>query len=191
MDEGCSRAVREAFVKLYDEGLIYRGSYITNWCPSCQTVISDDEVEHEDHDSHIWHLRYPLADGSGYIEVATTRPETMLGDTAVAVHPSDERYQSLLGKDCLLYTSKKADVGVFGGSGFYSFLSDVEEVHIETPYGSPSDSFKLARLGDKTVAFLPRHGSKHTVPPHKINYRANLWACLLYTSSSANGRYFA
>lgn len=102
MDEGCSRAVREAFVKLYDEGLIYRGSYITNWCPSCQTVISDDEVEHEDHDSHIWHLRYPLADGSGYIEVATTRPETMLGDTAVAVHPSDERYQSLLGKEVLL-----------------------------------------------------------------------------------------
>lgn len=71
---------------------------------------------------------------------------------------------------------KKADVGVFGGSGFYSFLSDVEEVHVETPFGSPSDSFKLARLGDKTVAFLPRHGSKHTVPPHKINYRANLWA---------------
>lgn len=70
----------------------------------------------------------------------------------------------------------KADVGVFGGSGFYSFLSDVEEVHIETPYGSPSDSFKLARLGDKVVAFLPRHGSKHTIPPHKINYRANLWA---------------
>ncbi|NLY54692.1 MAG: S-methyl-5'-thioadenosine phosphorylase [Firmicutes bacterium] len=71
---------------------------------------------------------------------------------------------------------KKADVGVFGGSGFYSFLTDVEEVTIDTPFGSPSDSFKLARLGDKTVAFLPRHGSKHTLPPHKINYRANLWA---------------
>lgn len=102
MDEGCSRAVREAFVKLYNEGLIYRGSYITNWCPSCQTVISDDEVEHEDHDSQIWHLRYPLADGSGYIEVATTRPETMLGDTAVAVHPEDERYQALVGKEVRL-----------------------------------------------------------------------------------------
>ena len=73
MDEGCSRAVREAFVRLYEKGLIYRGSYITNWCPSCQTVISDDEVEHEDHDSHIWHLRYPLQNGAGYIEVATTR----------------------------------------------------------------------------------------------------------------------
>ena len=102
MDEGCSRAVREAFVKLYDQGLIYRGSYITNWCPSCQTVISDDEVEHEDHASHIWHFRYPLADGSGSIEVATTRPETMLGDTAIAVHPEDQRYQSLLGKEVLL-----------------------------------------------------------------------------------------
>lgn len=102
MDEGCSRAVREAFVKLFNEGLIYRGSYITNWCPGCQTVISDDEVEHEDHDSHIWHLRYPLADGDGFIEVATTRPETMLGDTAVAVHPEDERYQSLLGKEVIL-----------------------------------------------------------------------------------------
>ncbi|HBK85746.1 MAG TPA: S-methyl-5'-thioadenosine phosphorylase, partial [Firmicutes bacterium] len=71
---------------------------------------------------------------------------------------------------------KKADVGVFGGSGFYSFLRDVEEVQIETPFGSPSDSFKLAKLGDKTVAFLPRHGAQHTIPPHKINYRANVWA---------------
>ncbi len=102
MDEGCSRAVREAFVRLYEKGLIYRGSYITNWCPSCQTVISDDEVEHEDLDSHIWHLRYPLADGSGYISVATTRPETMLGDTAIAVHPEDPRYQHLVGKMAML-----------------------------------------------------------------------------------------
>lgn len=102
MDEGCSLAVREAFVRLFDKGLIYRGSYITNWCPSCQTVISDDEVEHQDLDSHIWHLRYPLTDGSGYIEVATTRPETMLGDTAVAVHPDDPRYQQLVGKTARL-----------------------------------------------------------------------------------------
>ncbi len=102
MDEGCSLAVREAFVRLYEQGLIYRGSYITNWCPSCQTVISDDEVEHEEHDSHIWHLRYPLEDGSGFIEVATTRPETMLGDTAVAVHPADPRYRSFVGKNVIL-----------------------------------------------------------------------------------------
>lgn len=102
LDEGCSSAVREAFVRLFQRGLIYRGRYITNWCPSCQTVISDDEVEYEDLDSHIWHLRYPLADGSGYIDVATTRPETMLGDTAVAVHPDDVRYQHLVGKMALL-----------------------------------------------------------------------------------------
>ncbi|MGI6357435.1 MAG: valine--tRNA ligase [Bacillota bacterium] len=102
LDEGCSRAVREAFVRLYEQGLIYRGSYIVNWCPRCQTVISDDEVEHEDLASHIWHLRYPLSDGSGYISVATTRPETMLGDTAVAVHPEDARYQHLAGKTAIL-----------------------------------------------------------------------------------------
>lgn len=108
MDEGCSRAVREAFVRLYEKGLIYRGSYITNWCPSCQTVISDDEVEHEDHDSHIWHLRYPLQNGAGYIEVATTRPETMLGDAAVAVHPEDPRYQSLVGQMAVLPLMNRA-----------------------------------------------------------------------------------
>ena len=102
MDEGCSRAVREAFVRLYEKGLIYRGSYITNWCPSCQTVISDDEVEHEDTAGQLWHLRYPLQDGSGFIQVATTRPETMLGDTAVAVHPEDERYGHLVGQSVVL-----------------------------------------------------------------------------------------
>ncbi len=108
MDEGCSKAVREAFVRLYEQGLIYRGSYITNWCPSCQTVISDDEVEHEDHDSQIWYLRYPLQDGSGFIEVATTRPETMLGDTAIAVHPDDARYQSLVGQKAMLPLMERA-----------------------------------------------------------------------------------
>ncbi|MTI58707.1 MAG: valine--tRNA ligase [Firmicutes bacterium] len=102
MDEGCSRAVREVFVELYDRGLIYQGDYIVNWCPDCQTTVSDIEVEHEDHVSHIWHLRYPLKDSDEYIVVATTRPETMLGDTAVAVNPSDERYQDLIGKMVVL-----------------------------------------------------------------------------------------
>ena len=95
MDEGLSRAVRTVFVKLYDQGLIYRGMYITNWCPRCQTALSDLEVEHEELDGHLYHIRYPLADGSGSVVVATTRPETMLGDTAVAVHPDDERYRDL------------------------------------------------------------------------------------------------
>ena len=102
MDEGCSKAVRHVFVKLYEEGLIYRGERIINWCPNCKTAISDAEVIFEEQQGSFWHLRYPLADGSGYIQLATTRPETMLGDTAVAVHPEDERYQHLVGKNVIL-----------------------------------------------------------------------------------------
>ena len=102
MDEGCSKAVRHVFVKLYEEGLIYRGERIINWCPNCKTAISDAEVEFEEKEGSFWHIRYPLADGSGYIELATTRPETMLGDTAVAVHPEDERYKGLVGKNVIL-----------------------------------------------------------------------------------------
>jgi valyl-tRNA synthetase len=95
MDEGLSKAVREVFVRLYKEGLIYKGDYIVNWCPRCHTALADDEVEHDPTDGKLYHLRYPYADGSGSVVVATTRPETMLGDTAVAVHPDDERYQHL------------------------------------------------------------------------------------------------
>ncbi len=102
LDEGCSEAVQEVFVKLYEKGLIYRGSYMINWCPKCQTTISDIEVEHKDHAGHLWHLKYPLTDGSGYVIVATTRPETMLGDTAVAVHPDDARYKDMVGKTIML-----------------------------------------------------------------------------------------
>ena len=102
MDEGCSQAVRHVFVKLYEKGLIYRGERIINWCPNCRTAISDAEVDFEEKEGSFWHLRYPLADGSGFIELATTRPETMLGDTAVAVHPEDERYRSLVGKKVVL-----------------------------------------------------------------------------------------
>ena len=102
MDKGCSAAVRKVFVQLYNEGLIYRGTRITNWCPKCNTALSDIEVEHETEQGHLWHLRYPFKDGSGYVEVATTRPETMLGDTGVAVHPDDERYKNLVGKTLIL-----------------------------------------------------------------------------------------
>jgi len=98
MDEGLTRAVREVFVKLWEEGLIYKGDYIINWCPRCQTALADLEVEFESVAGKLWYIKYPLEDGSGYITVATTRPETMLGDTAVAVHPEDERYSSLIGK---------------------------------------------------------------------------------------------
>lgn len=102
MDEGCNKAVKEVFVNLYNNGLIYRGERIINWCPCCLTSISDAEVEYEDQAGSFWHLRYPLSDGSGYIEMATTRPETMLGDTAVAVNPKDERYKDYVGKTVIL-----------------------------------------------------------------------------------------
>ena len=102
MDEGCSRAVREVFCSLYEKGLIYRGKRIINWCPCCTTALSDAEVEYEEKPGKLWHLRYPLADGSGEVVVATTRPETMLGDSGVAVNPQDERYAHLVGKTCIL-----------------------------------------------------------------------------------------
>jgi len=102
MDEGLSRAVREVFTRLYKEGLIYRGDYIINWCPRCLTALADLEVEHEETDGKLYHIRYPLASGDGYLIVATTRPETMLGDTGVAVHPADERYNSLAVKSVIL-----------------------------------------------------------------------------------------
>jgi valyl-tRNA synthetase len=102
MDEGCNKAVKEVFVNLYNKGLIYRGERIINWCPKCLTSISDAEVEYEDQAGHFWHLRYKLSDGSGYINLATTRPETLLGDTAVAVNPNDERYKDMVGKTVIL-----------------------------------------------------------------------------------------
>ncbi len=102
MDEGCSKAVREVFVSMYEKGLIYKGSRIINWCPNCVTALSDAEVEYVDKPGHLWHIRYPLTDGSGEVVVATTRPETMLGDTGVCVNPNDERYQHIVGKTVML-----------------------------------------------------------------------------------------
>ncbi|MBS1240788.1 MAG: valS, partial [Gemmatimonadetes bacterium] len=102
LDDQMSRAVREAFVRLYEKGLIYRGKYIINWCPRCLTALSNEEAEREESAGRLWHLRYPLADGSGQVVVATTRPETMLGDTGVAVHPADERYRNLVGRQIRL-----------------------------------------------------------------------------------------
>ncbi len=102
LDEGLSNAVLEAFLRLYEDGLIYRGKYMVNWCPASESAVSDLEVDNKDVNGHLWHFRYPLTDGSGYVEVATTRPETMLGDTAVAVNPKDQRYQGLIGKTLTL-----------------------------------------------------------------------------------------
>ena len=102
MDEGCSKAVEEVFIKLYEEGYIYKGSRIINWCPVCKTSLSDAEVEHEEQAGHFWHIRYPIVGTDRFLEIATTRPETMLGDAAIAVHPDDERYQDIVGKMALL-----------------------------------------------------------------------------------------
>ncbi len=102
MDEGCSKAVRETFCELYEKGLIYKGSRIINWCPHCVTALSDAEVEYVDKPGHLWHVRYPLADGCGEVVVATTRPETMLGDSGVCVNPNDERYKDIVGKTVIL-----------------------------------------------------------------------------------------
>ncbi|HBA64406.1 MAG TPA: valine--tRNA ligase [Lachnospiraceae bacterium] len=102
MDEGCSKAVEEVFIKLYEKGYIYKGSRIINWCPKCKTSLSDAEVEHEEQDGHFWHIKYPIIGTDRFLEIATTRPETMLGDTAIAVHPDDERYKDIVGKKVLL-----------------------------------------------------------------------------------------
>ncbi|WP_283673009.1 valine--tRNA ligase [Butyricicoccus sp. Marseille-Q5471] len=113
MDEGCSKAVREVFVNLYDKGLIYKGHRIINWCPHCATALSDAEVEYETQPGKLWHLRYPLTDGSGELIVATTRPETFMGDTGVAVNPNDERYKHLIGKTCMLPIMNR-EIPIFG-----------------------------------------------------------------------------
>ena len=102
MDEGCSKAVEEVFIKLYEKGYIYKGSRIINWCPVCKTSLSDAEVEHEEQGGHFWHIKYPIVGTEDFLEIATTRPETMLGDTAIAVHPEDERYKDIIGKHVML-----------------------------------------------------------------------------------------
>lgn len=115
MDEGCSKAVLETFIRLYNKGYIYRGEKLINWCPKCQTTISDAEVNHVDMAGHFWHIKYPIAGTDQFLELATTRPETMLGDTAVAVHPEDERYNKLIGKSVILPLVNK-EIPIVGDS---------------------------------------------------------------------------
>jgi valyl-tRNA synthetase len=141
LDEGLSRAVREVFVRLYEQGLIYRGHYIINWCPRCLTALSNEEAEKEEVDGQLWHLRYPLAHGSGHLTVATTRPETMLGDTAVAVHPDDERYRGLIGKEIRLPVVDRLIPIVADEAVDPSFGSGAVKV---TPAHDPAD-FEIGR----------------------------------------------
>ncbi|MCK9230219.1 MAG: valine--tRNA ligase [Syntrophales bacterium] len=150
MDEGLSRAVREVFVRLYHDGLIYQGDYIVNWCPRCHTALSDLEVEYEQADSNLWHIRYPLSDGSGGIVVATTRPETMLGDTAVAVNPDDERYRSMVGKTAILPLMNR-EIPIIEDS-YVSREFGTGAVKI-TPAADPND-FAMARRHDLQIVSI-------------------------------------
>lgn len=136
MDAGLSRAVREVFVQLYHEGLIYRGNYIINWCPRCQTALSDLEVEHDIHQGHLYHIKYPVSEGSGYLVVATTRPETMLGDTAVAVNPDDERYSYPAAKTLVLPLVNRIIPVIFDNYVDKSFGTGALKV---TPAHDPND----------------------------------------------------
>ena len=156
MDEGCSKAVRHVFVKLYEKGLIYRGERIINWCPSCKTAISDAENIFEEKDGFFWHIRYPLADGSGYIQLATTRPETMLGDTAVAVHPDDERYKDLVGKNVILPLVEKEIPVVADEYVEMDFGTGVVKI---TPAHDPNDFEVGKRHGLPVINVMNEDGS--------------------------------
>ncbi len=150
MDEGLSRAVREVFVRLYNDGLIYQGDYIVNWCPRCHTAISDLEVEYTEEKGGFWHIRYPFAEGEGSIEVATTRPETMLGDTAVAVNPRDERYKDVIGKEVILpLVNKKIPIIA---DDYVSVEFGTGAVKI-TPSCDPND-FEMAQRHDIEVIII-------------------------------------
>lgn len=156
MDEGCSRAVRHVFVKLYEKGLIYRGERMTNYCAHCGTALSDAEVEFEEKDGSFWHLRYPLADGSGYVELATTRPETMLGDTAVAVHPEDERYKDIVGKNVILPLVNKEIPVIADEYVEMDFGTGVVKI---TPAHDPNDFMVGQRHDLPVITIMDEHGN--------------------------------
>ncbi len=164
MDEGLSRAVREAFVRLYNEGLIYQGDYIVNWCPRCHTAISDLEVEYKEEPGFLWNIRYPYADGSGDIIVATTRPETMLGDTAVAVSPDDDRYRDKVGKEVILPIVNKKIPVIADSYVTMEFGSGAVKI---TPASDPNDfaiagrhNLEIIKIMDGS-AVINEHGGKY------------------------------
>ncbi len=156
MDEGLSNAVLEIFIQLHQKGLIYRDKYIVNWCPRCRTALSDIEVEHEEHEGHLWHIRYPLQDSAAdYLTVATTRPETMLGDTAVAVHPDDERYAHLVGRKCVLPVLEREIPIIADDWVDSSFGTGAVKV---TPAHDPNDWQLARRHGLEIVTVIDEDG---------------------------------
>ncbi len=156
LDEGCSRAVRHVFVKLYEKGLIYRGERMINWCAHCGTALSDAEVEFEEKEGSFWHLRYPLADGTGYVELATTRPETMLGDTAIAVHPEDPRYKDIVGKNVILPLVDKEIPVVADEYVEMDFGTGVVKI---TPAHDPNDFLVGQRHGLPVITIMDEAGN--------------------------------
>ncbi len=164
MDEGLSRAVREVFVTLYERDLLYKGNYLVNWCTSCGTALSDDEVEHEETKGRMYHIRYPLEDGSGYVEIATTRPETLLGDTAVAVHPEDERYLHLIGKKIILPLANRSIPVVADTYVDKEFGTGVVKI---TPAHDPND-WEVAKRHDlEIINILNENGTLNSNVPEK------------------------
>ena len=155
MDKGCSNAVREVFVNLYEQGLIYKGSRIINWCPHCVTALSDAEVEYVDKPGHLWHIRYPLADGSGEVVVATTRPETMLGDSGVCVNPNDERYRDIVGKTVILPLMNKEIPVVADDYAEMEFGTGCVKM---TPAHDPNDFEVGLRHNLEVIRVLDDHG---------------------------------
>ncbi|MGL5378982.1 valine--tRNA ligase [Clostridium sp.] len=155
MDENLNKAVRHVFVKLYNEGLIYQGNRITNWCPKCTTAISDAEIEYKEHAGNFWHINYPLTDGSGYLEIATTRPETLLGDTAVAVNPNDERFKHLIGKTLSLPLTDRVIPII--GDDYVDIEFGTGAVKI-TPAHDPNDFQVGKRHGLEEIRVMDDHG---------------------------------
>ncbi|PID29905.1 MAG: valine--tRNA ligase [Candidatus Cloacimonadota bacterium] len=155
MDEGLSEAVKEVFIRLYEKGLIYRGKRIINWCPRCVTALANDEVEHNDEDGHFWHIKYPYADGEGFVEIATTRPETMLGDVAVAVHPEDERYKSLIGKELILPLTGRTIPVIADSYVDKEFGTGCVKI---TPAHDPNDFEVGARHNLEQIIVMDEHG---------------------------------
>lgn len=163
MDEGCNHSVKTAFIKLYEKGLIYKGNRLVNWCPSCQTTLSDAEVEHEDKSGKYWYFKYPAADGSfDGIVVATSRPETMFADEAIAVHPDDERYKALIGKKVILPMVGK-EIPIIADQGGYEVSRQGKQHKVYSPGYRASDSrvgnFPPLQIEENTEAQRTYKGS--------------------------------
>jgi valyl-tRNA synthetase len=171
MDEGCSKAVREVFVRLYEQGLIYKGDRIINWCPKCTTALSDTEVEHKESEGNLWHIKYPVKDSNEFLTVATTRPETMLGDTAVAVNPNDKRYKHLIGKSAILPLMDRAIPIIADEYVDMTFGTGCVKI---TPCHDPNDFDVAARHSLEHILVLDNHacvnengGKYHGLPREK------------------------